>query len=258
MRIRHENRVKFLFPTFLIVISFSHFACSQVFKTSKHATAPLVINNVASYKNSISADSSKQLVSLQRFIPQLVIDLKYATKNNFTHQILYVNVGAFARLPAALALKKINAALNAKGLGLKIFDAYRPYMVTKNMWKVVHDERYTANPAKGSGHNRGAAVDVTLVNLSTLEELPMPTKFDDFTEKAHHSYMNLPQEVLDNRKLLKTTMEEYGFVSLSTEWWHYSLPNAANRFELLDLSFSQLKELENELLRFSLQKVSNE
>ena len=244
MRIRHENRVNFLFPTFFIVITCSQFACSQVFTTSRHSNAPLVINNVASYKNSISADSSKRLILLQHFIPQLVIDLKYSAKNNFTGQVLYEDAAAFARLPAALALKKINTELNKTGVGLKIFDAYRPYMVTKKMWKVVHDERYTANPAKGSGHNRGAAVDVTLVKLSTGEELSMPTSFDDFSEKAHHNYTGLPDEVLHNRSLLKTTMEKFGFISLSTEWWHYSLPDAASRFELLDLSFDQLKKLQ--------------
>jgi D-alanyl-D-alanine dipeptidase len=250
MRIRHENMAKFLFPTFLIVITSSHFACSQVFKTFKNQKPPPVINNVASYVNSIRADSSKVLVSLQQFIPQLVIDLKYATKNNFIHKVLYTNSEAFARSPTATALKNINAELNKMGLGLKVYDAYRPYSVTKEMWKLVHDDRYTANPAKGSGHNRGAAVDVTLVNLSTGAELAMPTTFDNFTEKAHHDYMNLPKEVLDNRQLLKTTMEKHGFVALSTEWWHYSLPNAATRFELLDLSFEQLKKLKRHWLLF--------
>ncbi|GEO08522.1 hypothetical protein SAE01_10180 [Segetibacter aerophilus] len=180
---------------------------------------------------------------LQPFISQLVIDLKYATKNNFTGRVLYTEATAYARLPVAILLKKINEQLNKAGLGLKVYDAYRPYQVTKKMWKVVHDERYTANPTKGSGHNRGAAVDVTLVKISTGEELAMPTAFDDFSEKAHHGYNNLSKEVLDNRALLKTTMEKFGFVSLSTEWWHYSLPNAADRFELLDLSFNQLKHL---------------
>lgn len=221
----------------------SQSACSQVFKTSQHTAAPLVINNVADYKNSIIADNSKQLISIQSFVPQIVVDLRYATKNNFTGHILYENAAALCRLPVAIALKKINEELNKKGLGLKVFDAYRPYKVTKKMWKLVHDERYTANPAKGSGHNRGAAIDLTLVNLSTGEELEMPTSFDDFTEKAHHDYMDLPERVLNNRKLLKSTMENYGFVALSTEWWHYSLPNASDRFELLDLSFTQLKEL---------------
>ena len=243
---RHENRVKLLFPTFFIVITFSHLACSQVFKTSKQVNEPLVINNVADYKNSIISDKSKQLVLLQWFVPQIVIDLKYATKNNFTHHLLYTSATALTRLSTAQALKKINAELNEIGLGLKVFDAYRPYRITKKMWKLVHDERYTANPSKGSGHNRGAAVDLTLIKLSTKEELPMPTGFDDFSQKAHHDYMNLSIEVLNNRKLLKATMEKYGFVSLSTEWWHYSLPDASNRFELLDLSFTQLKKLQED------------
>jgi D-alanyl-D-alanine dipeptidase len=240
MRIRHENRVMFLSPIFFIVITSSHLACSQVVSTSRNSNLPSVINNVAAYQNSASTDSSKRLILLQPFIPQLVIDLKYATKSNFTHRILYIDPAAYARLPTAVALKKVNDELNKSGLGLKVYDAYRPYQVTKKMWKVVHDERYTANPAKGSGHNRGAAVDVTLINISTGEELPMPTAFDEFSEKAHHGYNNLPREVLDNRALLKTTMEKFGFVSLNTEWWHYSLPNAADRFELLDVSFYHL------------------
>ncbi len=111
------------------------------------------------------------------------------------------------------------------------------------MWEVVPDARYAANPAKGSGHNRGAAVDVTLINLQTKEELTMPTGFDDFTEKAHHNYLNLPTQVIVNRELLKSTMEKFGFSALETEWWHYSIPNAANKFELLDLSFNQIKKL---------------
>ncbi len=246
MLVRHENRVNFLFHTFLIVISFSHPACSQSFKTSKHSIRPFVIDNVASYKISIRGDNSKRLVLLNTFVPQLVIDLKYATKNNFTHRVLYQNGLAYARFAAATALKKINEKLWGNGLGLKIFDAYRPYSVTKKMWKVVHDERYTANPAKGSGHNRGAAVDVTLVKIATGEELKMPTEFDDFSEKAHHGYQDLPKEVLGNRELLKRTMEEYGFISLSTEWWHYSLPGASERFELLDLAFDQLPQINSD------------
>ena len=245
MRIRHENRVKVLFPTFLIVISSSHFACSQVFKASNPTNLPPVINNVATYKKSILADSMNRLVPLQTLIPQLIIDLKYGTKNNFTHTVLYHKPVAYARLQVALTLKKINDELNQMGLGLKLFDAYRPYKVTQQMWKVVPDERYAANPAKGSGHNRGAAVDVTLVNLSTNTELEMPTAYDDFSEKAHHNYMKLSPAVLENRQRLKTTMEKYGFQSLSTEWWHYSLPKASDRFDLLNLSFTQLDKLEN-------------
>jgi len=214
---------------------------SQVFKTTNPSFRPPVIDNVARYNNSISQDSTKRLVLLQSFVPQLVIDLAYAKRDNFVHQVLYLDAKAYALLPVAQALKKINLKLVQKGVGLKVFDAYRPYSVTKKMWKVVPDERYAANPAKGSGHNRGAAVDVTLVKLATGEELPMPTGFDDFSERAHHDFKDLPREVLDNRQLLKETMVEYGFVPLSTEWWHYSLPDAS-RFDLLDISFSQLNK----------------
>ena len=246
MRIRHENRVNFLFPTFFIVITCSQPASSQNFKPSFYHNSPHVINNVAAYKKSISLYPGKRMVALQSFIPQLIIDLKYAEKNNFTHHVLYVHPVAFARIEVALALKKINAELSQKGLGLKIFDAYRPYIVTKKMWKVVHDQRYAANPAKGSGHNRGTAIDLTLIYLSTGKELTMPTSFDDFSARAHQDYLKLPQEVLDHRKLLKDMMEKYGFESLKTEWWHYSLPNAPINYELLDLSFDQLKELTKE------------
>jgi D-alanyl-D-alanine dipeptidase len=245
MLVRHENRGNFLFHAFFIVITFTHAGYSQGFKTFWQPSGPFVIDNVGDYLKSIAEDAAKGVVNLKNVVPQLVIDLKYSTKNNFFREVLYdKKPEAYARRSLAETLKKINGALAKKGLGLKVFDAYRPYSVTKKMWKVVPDERYAANPAKGSGHNRGAAIDVTLVKLSTGEELAMPTRFDDFTEKAHHNYRNLPKEVIRNRELLKDSMEANGLVSLSTEWWHYSLPDAAEQFELLDLSFEELKELQ--------------
>lgn len=146
----------------------------------------------------------------------------------------------FLRLPAVRALQKVQAELNSKGLGMKIFDAYRPYSVTEKFWKLVHDERYVANPANGSGHNRGASVDLTIINLQTGKELDMGTGFDNFTDTAHHSFTALSESVLQNRLLLKSTMEKYGFNALETEWWHYSLPQS-KRFELLNISFKKLK-----------------
>lgn len=242
---KHEIRVKILLQTFLFVITYSQTGCSQTANKYKKTTEPFVIDNITTYNNSIKHDPGNRLVLLKQCVNTLITDFKYATYNNFTRHILYTEPEAYLRLPTALALKKVQEDLATKGLGLKVFDAYRPYSVTKEMWKVVPDERYAANPAKGSGHNRGAAVDVTLVKISTGEELPMPTGFDDFTEKAHHTYTNLPKNVVQNRALLKTTMEKHGFVALSTEWWHYSLSNATTDFELLDLSFEQLKKLEN-------------
>lgn len=242
---KREIKGKILLQAFLFVITYSQTGCSQTVNKNKKTSELLVIDNITAYNNSIKHNPGKRLVLLNKYIKELVIDFKYSSYNNFTHHILYTDPEAYLRLPTALALKKVQEDLATKGLGLKVFDAYRPYSVTKEMWKVVPDERYAANPAKGSGHNRGAAVDVTLVKISTGEELPMPTGFDDFTEKAHHTYTHLPKDVVQNRALLKTTMEKNGFVALSTEWWHYSLSNAATDFELLDLSFEQLKKLEN-------------
>ena len=127
-------------------------------------------------------------------------------------------------------------------LGLKIFDGYRPYSVTEKMWEPIKDDRYVADPKKGSGHNRGIAVDLTVINLKTKEELPMGTGFDNFSDTAHQTFKALPEQILQNRNLLKDAMEKYGFKSLETEWWHYSLPNA-KYFEILDLGFKKLRKI---------------
>jgi D-alanyl-D-alanine dipeptidase len=108
------------------------------------------------------------------------------------------------------------------------------------MWEIVPDDRYAANPANGSGHNRGIAVDLTLTELKTGNKLPMPTDYDDFTDSAHHTFMELDSTVLANRNLLKGVMEHYGFKALETEWWHYSLPNA-KYYPLMDISFKKLR-----------------
>lgn len=146
----------------------------------------------------------------------------------------------FLREPAASALQKVQQELAGKGLGIKIYDAYRPYSVTVRFWELVKDERYVANPAKGSGHNRGIAVDLTLIYLHTGAEMDMGTGFDNFSDTAHHAFTGLPEEILQNRKLLRATMEKYGFKALETEWWHYSLPDAV-KFELLDIKFKRIK-----------------
>ena len=110
------------------------------------------------------------------------------------------------------------------------------------MWELVKDERYTANPAKGSGHNRGIAADLTIIDLKTGKELDMGTGFDNFTDSAHHVFKNLPEQVLNNRHLLKSTMEKYGFKAFDTEWWHYFWVDG-KEYEVMNLTFKQLKKL---------------
>ncbi len=126
------------------------------------------------------------------------------------------------------------------GFGLKIYDAYRPLSVQRKMWAVFPQEGYVANPAKGSRHNRGAAVDVTLVDLATGKELPMPSVYDEFSERAHRNYSGATAEELRNRELLERVMEKHGFKGLFTEWWHFDDVNS-KRYELLDIDSSEIK-----------------
>jgi len=204
---------------------------------------PPVMDNWKEYLGVIAKDPGKKMVDLQAKIPAIVFDLRYSSANNFMNRQMYdpAPVTSFLRAPAADALAKAQTELAASGLGLKIFDAYRPWSVTARFWELVKDERYVANPARGSGHNRGIAVDLTIIRLDNDTELPMGTGFDNFSDTAHHGFGQLPLEVLNNRKLLRSTMEKYGFKALETEWWHYFLPDAG-RFELLDLSFKQLQQ----------------
>ena len=200
----------------------------------------IVITDTSFYKKEIEKDSLNRLVDIGKFIPLLKLDIKYATKDNIAGMKVYKEPKAFLRLPAAYALKKVQAELNKRGLGLKIFDAYRPYSVTVLFYEKIKDTDYVASPWKGSRHNRGCAVDVSIIDLRTGKELEMPTKIDDFTLKAHSDYQDLSDTVKSNRGLLLNVMKKYGFEQLSTEWWHFDFSGWANYF-LMDLKFDDLE-----------------
>lgn len=193
------------------------------------------------YKRAVRQLSYLEMVELKGRIPSIIYDLRYASENNFMQRLMYpagTNI-AFLRRPAADSLQKVQEALKEDGLGLKIFDAYRPYSVSKLFWELVKDERYVANPAKGSNHNRGTAIDLTLVDLQSGQELDMGTGFDNFSDTAHHGFKHLPQQALYNREKLKTLMSKFGFTPLSTEWWHYTYQSNL-KFNVLDISFKKL------------------
>lgn len=221
-----------------ICVSYTSFAQSKPNKYGLQIT-----QNAKELLQQTAADSNMQMVALTQLIPQLTLDLKYSTTDNFIKQRLYPRglQETYLRLPAASALQKVQAALKPMGLALKIWDAYRPYSVTEKMWEPVKDDRYAANPATGSGHNRGIAVDLTLISLHSGKELDMGTSFDHFSDTAHSNFDKLPTEVLKNRKLLKTLMEQHGFKVLDTEWWHFYLPES-KKFPLMNLSFRQMKQ----------------
>jgi D-alanyl-D-alanine dipeptidase len=180
-----------------------------------------------------------ELVDIQKVIPRIRLDIRYATPDNFTRQKVYDQAACFLRPATAARLSRAQAELEREGLGLKVYDCYRPLSVQRRFWALVPDERFVADPAQGSNHNRGAAVDLTLVDAKG-NELPMPTAFDDFTELAHRSYSYLPENVIQNRERLVRAMVNQGFLPLPTEWWHFDDPECA-RYSILDLPFSQLR-----------------
>lgn len=159
-------------------------------------------------------------VLLKSLSPDFVFDMKYATPNNFLKQAVYDCGDCYLRKSTAEALVKANAEFLKLGYRIKLFDCYRPLAVQKKMWKILPGTHYVANPAKGSKHNRGAAVDLTLVDKDG-NELDMGTPFDFFGKEAHHTCTTLPKKVLENRKLLKDILNKYNFKSIYSEWWHY-------------------------------------
>ncbi len=206
----------------------------------------IVIDNPKIYYNLAAKDSSNILVDLQKFIPSIKLDIRYSTKNNFLGEPVYKSARAFLRLPAAIALKKVQHELNLIGLGLKIFDGYRPYSATVIFYNKVKDTIYAASAYTGSRHNRGCAVDLTLISLKTRKPLDMPTDFDSFDIKAHSDYLKLPPNVIKNRDLLIGIMAKYGFINLDSEWWHYDFKDW-KKFDLMDLSFDQLDKIDSEV-----------
>jgi D-alanyl-D-alanine dipeptidase len=202
------------------------------------------INSIALYQKSILNHPEKEMVSLAE-IPGIIIDLRYASVNNFMHKNLYPEntKTTYLRKPAFQALDSVARELARHGMVLVIFDAYRPYSVTIDLWNHVKDERYAANPGKGSGHNRGISVDLTMADAKTQELVPMPTGFDNYSDSAYQNFNKLDAKRIANRELLKRVMEKYGFIPLFSEWWHYSWPQTGD-FEVLDLSFEQLYEVE--------------
>lgn len=185
---------------------------------------------------------SDEPVNVKDLIPDVVIDIRYNTTNNFTGQKLYSTDECFYSLSGTRVLQQIQDSLHnitsykgrifPKGLGIKIFDAYRPHTVQYLMYDIVGPP-FVANPANGSNHNKGSAVDLTFIDMATGEELDMGTDFDFFGPEAGHDYTGFEQEILDNRTLLKSIMQHYNFTPYSVEWWHYSFVPAIN-YPLLD------------------------
>lgn len=185
--------------------------------------------------------SGPELVELTRLDPTLRLDIRYATRNNFLGAPVYREARAFLQRPVAEALVRVHRALRDKGFALRIHDAYRPWWVTKVFWEATEPAKraYVADPAKGSVHNRGCAVDLSLVHLKDGTEAVMPSGYDDFSVASHADYPGGTAEARLHRGLLRTAMEAEGFKASKEEWWHFDHPTSPD-YPVLNLPFEAM------------------
>ncbi len=180
------------------------------------------------------------LIELIKLDPTIKLDIRYATDDNFVGRKVYPEARAFLQKPAAKAVERVHKKLKKQGLGLVIFDGYRPWAITKLFWEVTPEDKrkFVANPEKGSKHNRGCAVDLSIFDLKTGALVPMPSGYDEFTERASPNYAGGTEEETRNRELLKKLMEEEGFTVNPNEWWHFDYKNWED-YSIYDISFAE-------------------
>jgi zinc D-Ala-D-Ala dipeptidase len=223
----------------LLVLVISGLISSQQISYNQYGLQ--VVSDILTYNLLVEADSTKLLVDLEDYIPGILLEIRYASGNNFYGHPVYPYEKAFLRLPAAEALRSVQLELLKEDKTLKIYDAYRPYSVTLLFYEKIKDTNFVASAWSGSRHNRGCSVDLTIVDQKTGKELKMPTDYDDFTERAAVDFADITEEEKFNRELLITLMQSAGFVPLRSEWWHYDFNNW-KKFELSDLSFEELEK----------------
>jgi D-alanyl-D-alanine dipeptidase len=181
-----------------------------------------------------AATAPADLVDLAQFDPRLKFDIRYATTDNFMHRRLYPVARALAQRPAAESLKRAQDAAEADGYGIIVHDAYRPWRVTLMMWQETPpaQREFVANPASGSRHNRGCAIDCTLHRGGVAVSMPSP--YDDFTSAAYRTYEGGTEEQRANRARLERYMTDAGFIGLANEWWHFDWAGW-RQFPILDV-----------------------
>jgi len=181
------------------------------------------------------------LLELIKLDSTIKLDIRYATENNFTGQPVYNEARAFLQRPAAEALVQVNQELKPLGLGLVIFDGYRPWSVTKKFWDItpVEKRKFVADPKNGSRHNRGCAVDLSLYELATGKEVEMTGEYDEMSERSYPDYNGGTEEQRVMRELLRSKMEAYGFTVYQYEWWHFDYKDWRS-YRILDIPFSEI------------------
>jgi D-alanyl-D-alanine dipeptidase len=183
------------------------------------------------------------LVELVALDSTIRLDIRYARADNFTGRPVYPEARAFLQRPAAEALVRVQRALKDEGYGLVVFDGYRPWAVTKLFWDITPAEKknFVADPAVGSKHNRGCAVDLSLIDLKTGGEVEMPSDFDEMSERAAAAYPGGTPEQRERRDLLRRAMEKEGFEVYPDEWWHFDYKDW-RQYRILDIPFKDIKD----------------
>jgi D-alanyl-D-alanine dipeptidase len=181
------------------------------------------------------------LLELVKLDPTIKLDIRYATSNNFLGTPVYTQPRAFLQRPAAEALLRAHRELKAQGYGLIIHDGYRPWYVTKIFWDATPDDKriFVADPAEGSRHNRGCAVDLSLYDLKTGEEVKMPSGYDEMTHRAFADYSGGTTDERARRALLRHAMEKQGFTVYPQEWWHFDYKDW-KQYPILNVKFEDL------------------
>ena len=182
-----------------------------------------------------------ELLELTELDSTIKLDIRYATTNNFLGTAVYTQARAFLQRPAAEALLRAHRELKARGYGLIIHDGYRPWYVTKIFWEATPNDKkiFVADPAVGSRHNRGCAVDLSLYDLKTGKEVKMPSGYDEMTERAYADYAGGMDDERAHRSLLREAMEKQGFKVNPTEWWHFDYRDW-KQYPILNLKFEDL------------------
>lgn len=181
------------------------------------------------------------LVEIVLADPSIATNVRYATSENFMGTVLYEEPRAFLQRPAVEALMRVQKSLASRGLGLVIYDAYRPWYVTKMFWEATppSQREFVANPQRGSMHNRGCAVDLGLIDLETGEIIDMPSGYDEFSKRAYADYEGGTEQERSNRDLLRREMEAEGFRVNSGEWWHFDYKDWKH-YSIQNLRFAEI------------------